>query len=170
LINILSEAGLTTEDLDQLFPTMRVHVYHDTGERIKDNAGIEQIIWREQSSFGSYAQHEGVLEGWQTSIEGAEQLDEEGERFMVRVNDDSRVRIAIRIEALEPKRGQEGERDERFPGGAPGGKDEGKRLGGKALADEEVKAGKGKDKGKDKDREKDKGKGKGKGKDKKRKK
>ncbi|HEY6074371.1 MAG TPA: hypothetical protein VIV15_13520, partial [Anaerolineales bacterium] len=74
LTSVLKDVGLTEGELDQLFPTFRVHVYHDTGEKVTGSDGQERPVLREQTSFGHYMYHEGSLEGWQTSIQGAQRI------------------------------------------------------------------------------------------------
>ena len=99
LINVLSNAGLTESEFDQLFPTFRVHVYHDTGEKVTGDDGQERPVLRAQSSFGHYVYHEGGLEGWQTSIEGAQRIADN--LYLLPVPNNGSAKITTRIQAVE---------------------------------------------------------------------
>lgn len=99
-VDVLADAGLTTDELDQLFPTLRIHVYHDTGERVKGADGLQHPVLRAQSSFGLYTYHEGSLEGWQTSIAGAQRIAEN--LYLLAVPNDGKTKITTRVQAVEP--------------------------------------------------------------------
>jgi hypothetical protein len=105
LVRVLSEVGLTDEESDQLFPTFRVHVYHDTGERVTQN-GTERPVLREQSSFGTYVYHEGTLEGWQTSIQGAQRIADN--LYLLAVPNNGTAKITTIVQAV-------GQGEERIP-------------------------------------------------------
>ena len=81
-----------------MFPTFRVHVYHDTGERLEEN-GEKKPVLRAQSSFGLYMYHEGALEGWQTSIQGADRIS--GNVYQMQVPKDGVAKIKVRVQAVE---------------------------------------------------------------------
>lgn len=98
LVNVLTDAGLTDEELDQVFPTFRVHVYHDTGERLKEN-GEEKPVLRAQTSFGLYMYHEGGIEGWQTSIQGATRISDNV--YQMPVPKDGSGKIKVIVQAVE---------------------------------------------------------------------
>ncbi len=106
LVGALSDAGLTTEELDELFPTLRVHVYHDTGERVAAPDGTSRPVLRAQSSFGLYTYHEGGLEGWQTSIQGAQRIADN--LYLLAVPNNGTARVTVRVQAVE-------QGDERIP-------------------------------------------------------
>lgn len=99
LVRVLSEVELTEEELDQLFPTYRIHVYHDTGERVVRPDGTERPVLKEQSSFGIYAYHEGTLEGWQTSIQGAQRIEEN--LYLIPVPNDGSAKIKVSVQAVQ---------------------------------------------------------------------
>lgn len=99
LVEALSAANLTEDEVDQLFPTFRVHVYHDTGERVIGKDGKQHEVLRAQSSFGIYAYHEGSLEGWQTSIQGARRLTDR--LYVLPVPNDGMAKIRTVIQAVE---------------------------------------------------------------------
>jgi len=98
LVTVLSDAGLTDDELDQVFPTFRVHVYHDTGERLKEN-GEEKPVLRAQTSFGLYMYHEGPVEGWQTSIQGATRIS--GNVYQLPVPKDGSAQIKVIVQAVD---------------------------------------------------------------------
>lgn len=98
LVNVLTEVGLTDDELDQVFPTFRVHVYHDTGERIEED-GEKKPVLRAQSSFGLYMYHEGSIEGWQTSIQGADRIS--NNVYQMQVPKDGTAKIKVRVQAVE---------------------------------------------------------------------
>jgi hypothetical protein len=102
-VGVLSDAGLTEEQTDQLFPTFRVHAYHDTGERVTGSDGNLHPVLRVQSSFGLYAYHEGGLDGWQTSLQGAQRIADN--LYLLAVPNNGTARVTVRIQAVEP--GQE---------------------------------------------------------------
>ncbi len=99
LVRVLSEVDLTEEELDQLFPTFRIHVYHDTGERVARPDGTERPVLKEQSSFGVYAYHEGTLEGWQTSIQGAQRIEEN--LYLIPVPNDGSAQVKVSVQAVQ---------------------------------------------------------------------
>jgi hypothetical protein len=99
LVKVLSEAELTEEELDQLFPTCRIHVYHDTGERVNHPDGTERPVLKEQTSFGLYVYHEGELEGWQTSIQGAQRVADN--LYLLAVPNDSSAKITVTVQAVD---------------------------------------------------------------------
>lgn len=106
LVQVLSEAGLTEEELDQVFPTFRIHVYHDTGFRDTASDGTLRPVLKAQSSFGLYVYHEGSLEGWETAIEGAQRIADN--LYLLAVPNKSSSTIKVTVQAVE-------EGDERIP-------------------------------------------------------
>jgi hypothetical protein len=100
LIEVLEEVGLTPEESDQLFPTLRIHVYTDTGERIIGSDGVERPALRIQPSFGLHAYHEGDLNGWQTSIQGAQRIAEN--LYLLAVPNKGTAKVTINVQAVEP--------------------------------------------------------------------
>lgn len=106
MVKVLADVGLTEEELDQLFPTCRIHVYHDTGERVNHPDGTERPVLKEQTSFGLYVYHEGELEGWQTSIQGAQRVADN--LYLLAVPNDSSAKITVTVQAV-------GRNEERIP-------------------------------------------------------
>lgn len=95
LVDALNEAGLGTKIFDQLFPTFRVHVYYDTGERAMDKNGKAQPVLQTQTSFGLYAYHEGGLAGWSAIIEGATRLAENF--YVLKVPENGTAQVTTKI-------------------------------------------------------------------------
>lgn len=100
LVNVLSDANLTQEELDQLFPTFRVHAYYDTGERITGADGNQLPVLRSQSSFGIYTYHEGSLEGWQTSLQNAQRIADN--LYLLSVPNNGTAKVNVRIQGVSP--------------------------------------------------------------------
>lgn len=100
LIDVLNEVGVTPEETDQLFPTLRIHVYTDTGERIIGSDGVERPALRIQPSFGLYAYHEGSVEGWQTSLQGAQRIADN--LYLIAVPNKGTAKVTVNVQAVEP--------------------------------------------------------------------
>jgi hypothetical protein len=100
LVRAVGDARLTGKELDQLFPTLRIHVYHDTGERVTGSDGIERPLLRVQPSFGLYAYHEGSLEGWLTCLGGARRIADN--LYLLTVPDGGVAKITTTVQAVEP--------------------------------------------------------------------
>jgi hypothetical protein len=99
-VQVLSDVDLTSEELDQLFPTLRIHPYYDTGERVTGADGIARPALRIQPSFGLYAYHEGSLEGWQTSLQGAQRIAEN--LYLLSVPNKGTAKVTVKVQAVEP--------------------------------------------------------------------
>ena len=91
--------GPISGELDPVIPTYRVHGYHDTGKRITKN-GVTYKLFTPQSSFGYYVNHSGPLEGWKSSIEGAQKITPN--LYLIAVPNNSAKKIKTVIEAVEP--------------------------------------------------------------------
>ena len=98
LIGAIASAALTDEEMDQVFPAFRVHVYYDTGQRWEEN-GKRYAILGLQPSFGHYLYHEDSLEGWQTSIKGAARV---ADNLYVVSATNGVAHIGTQIQAVEP--------------------------------------------------------------------
>lgn len=72
-IAMAKNGQLPLERLEQIMPTVRIHVYHDTGERVTIG-GREHPVLRAQASYGYFVEHEGELYGWDQSLQGAQQI------------------------------------------------------------------------------------------------
>lgn len=103
----------TLEDLLASTPTYRVHVYHDTGERVDIN-GVTYPVLDEQSPFGYFLEHDGPLVGWRHSITAppeAQLTQIAPDFYRIAVPNGGSVKIVTEIEAKEkddrPGRGDE---------------------------------------------------------------
>jgi hypothetical protein len=59
----------TIDQVASLVPTVRYHVYHETGERMKVGGKVKPVI-EEQTAFGHFVQHEGGVYGWDVVLGG----------------------------------------------------------------------------------------------------
>ena len=99
MIDILREVSVTTEDLERIFPTYRVHVYYDTGEKWSVD-GIDYPILELRPSFGFYAYHEGQLLGFNHQLRGCTRVAENF--YVVRVPNNGSTQIKNIIHAIAP--------------------------------------------------------------------
>ena len=97
-------SGYEIEDLAALYPTYIVHVYHDTGKKMKLEKGGEAPIMRPQTAFGYFALHEGNLYGWETRLYGAEKIADNFYHLQISNNGAANVETGIqaRESANEP--------------------------------------------------------------------
>jgi hypothetical protein len=79
---------------------MRIHVYHDTGERMTGSDGVSRPVLSVQPSFGLYVYHEEDLEGWQTSIEGAQRIADN--LYLLAVPNHSTAKVKVKVQAVRP--------------------------------------------------------------------
>ncbi|MBX2998659.1 MAG: hypothetical protein KF893_09140 [Caldilineaceae bacterium] len=100
LIEVLEQVGLTPEEIDQLFPTLRIHVYIDTGERIIGSDGVERPALRIQPTFGLHAYHEGSVVGWQTSLQGAQRVADN--LYLLAAPNKGTAKVTVNVQAVEP--------------------------------------------------------------------
>jgi hypothetical protein len=100
LVDVLNEIGLTDDELDQVFPTLRIHPYYDTGERFTGVDGKKHPVLAAQSSFGIYAYHEGGLDGWQTSLQGAQRIADN--LYLLPVPNNGSAKITVKVQAVSP--------------------------------------------------------------------
>jgi hypothetical protein len=115
-VDALADAGLTDDELDQVFPTLRIHPYYDTGERVKSSDGTQQPVLAAQSSFGIYAYHEGGLDGWQTSLQGATRVADN--LYLLSVPNNGTAKVTVKVQAVAPGEERIPE-DPIQPGGRP---------------------------------------------------
>jgi hypothetical protein len=59
--------------LSQLYSTYVVHGYHDTGKKVTVRNATWRVM-RPQSSFGYFVHHDGSLAGWDSALNGAQQI------------------------------------------------------------------------------------------------
>ena len=87
-------------------PTIRYHVYHDTGIRVTDTDGGEDAVLSPGVPFGYFVRHDGPLQGWSDTIQGAVQVSPKV--YKLAVPEEGSATVTTTIEAIEP-------------GGEPGG-------------------------------------------------
>ncbi|APR76896.1 Hypothetical protein A7982_02243 [Minicystis rosea] len=98
-VKAVQSGQLDGSRIDQILPTVRVHCYHDTGEREIRN-GRTYVVLGLQSSFGFFAVHAGALEGWRFAIAGAKRIAEN--LYVVRAPNHGAARITTTLQAVEP--------------------------------------------------------------------
>jgi hypothetical protein len=104
LIAAMENSRLRLDQVAELVPVHRVHVYHDTGQRMTVD-GISYPILEAQSSFGLIPDHVGAISGWEHGLEfppGALQDTITPSFFRVHVPNDGRIQTTVRVNAVEP--------------------------------------------------------------------
>ena len=61
--------------------------------------GTERPVLKEQSSFGIYAYHEGTLEGWASSIQGAQRIEEN--LYLISVPNEGTAKVTVKVQAID---------------------------------------------------------------------
>jgi len=110
LLTALGTRKLQLSHVAHLAPTFRVHVYHDTGQRLKVN-GISYPILAPQTSFGMNLDHVGALTGWEHGIEfprGALKQKITPNFFRIHVPNHGKIKTSVKVRALEPGETPEG--------------------------------------------------------------
>jgi hypothetical protein len=103
LLAALATGKLQLEQVEDLAPTYRVHVYHDTGDKIVVD-GVSYPILAVQSAFGMYPDHAGPFKGWEHRLEfpaGAVQDEITPSFFRVHVPNNGKIHATVRIDAVE---------------------------------------------------------------------
>jgi len=90
------------EKLTDTEPTLIVHGYYDTGEKVVIN-GTERKMLRPLTSFGYFVKHQGSLKGWRHSLtRNGQELTRVGPNFYkLSVPQNGAVTILTTIEAIE---------------------------------------------------------------------
>jgi len=104
MIAALNSGRLRYDQVADLAPVHRVHVYHDTGQRLTVN-GVSYPILQAQSSFGLIPDHVGPITGWEHSLEfpaGALQDTITPSFYRVHVPNNGKIQTTVRINAVEP--------------------------------------------------------------------
>ncbi len=83
--------------------TYRVHVYHDTG-RVITIGGQARPVLRYQTSYGYTVNHEGDLQGWRHSFQGAGLIELAPGWYKIPVPNNGSTTVTNEIEALELSR------------------------------------------------------------------
>jgi hypothetical protein len=91
----LKELASKQGRLESVFPTYRVHVYHDTGQTIRIQ-GVAHPVLEPQSSFGYYVSHSGTLYGWDTSLQGAQKIAENFYKIPIPIDGKAKITTTIR--------------------------------------------------------------------------
>ena len=97
-VGALNRAGVTEAERDRIFPSIRYHVYYDSGERKLGRDGKQHPVWLVQPSFGVYAYPEGPVTGWQSVMPGALRIA--GNVYQMQVPAQSRARQKHQILSL----------------------------------------------------------------------
>jgi hypothetical protein len=99
---LLAAAALQAADpVDrlELQPTVRYHVYHDTGLDIATATGSTLRVVRPGTAFGYHVRHDGVPRGWQEQVLGATRLTERF--YRLDVPEEGTADITTVVEAVE---------------------------------------------------------------------
>lgn len=98
-----AEAGASEmERLEATMPTIRYHVYHDSGIEVATQGGTPCTVLQAATSFGYFVQHDGTPAGWRDEIVGATEIAPGFYRLSVPVEGVAHVTTVI--EAVEPGR------------------------------------------------------------------
>ena len=94
------------ETLNQLYPTYVVHAFHDTGTTLTVR-GQNYRVLHPQSSFGYYVHHDGTLTGWDTALDGAQEIAPNYYRIAVPEggSDTVKTRVTAREHEVPPPPG-----------------------------------------------------------------
>jgi hypothetical protein len=103
LQTLAANGAVSTAQLDQVMPTYRVHVYHDTGQVLTIN-GTQRPVLSHQTSFGYYVTHEGDIEGWLHQIDGPGLVELASNWYKIPVANNGTTTVTTTIEAIEPSR------------------------------------------------------------------
>jgi opacity protein-like surface antigen len=90
-----------TEASGRPLPTYKVHVYHDTGRALTLD-GVTRPVLGYQTSFGYTVTHQGGLQGWRSSLDGAGLVELAPDWYRISVPDGGQVPLTTTIEAVEP--------------------------------------------------------------------
>ncbi len=91
--------ALAPEKLEQLLPTYRVHVFHDSGA--KSDTGARALV--PAPSFGHYLYHQGPFTGWRDEITGAGVVRLSDTLYKLQIANDSVAKVQVRVESVEAK-------------------------------------------------------------------
>ncbi len=96
----LESGVLTSDQVDSLMPTYRVHLYHETGDTAII-AGVKHPIVEAQTSFGFWVDHKGALQGWRHRITGATLTQLAPNYYRLAVPNNGTAEVITMIEAVE---------------------------------------------------------------------
>ncbi|HET7400632.1 MAG TPA: hypothetical protein VFJ62_02595 [Usitatibacter sp.] len=103
LLAALETGSLQLAQVAALAPDYRVHVYHDTGKKLKVDA-VSYPILEAQTSFGMYPDHAGPFKGWLHRLEfppGALQDEITPSFFRIHVPNNGKIKATVRVNAVE---------------------------------------------------------------------
>ncbi len=86
-------------DLLEQKPTIRYHVFHETGIDITTEDGRTLQVVRPGTAFGFHVEHEGPVKGWQDEIQGATRVTDRF--YRLDVPEEGTAQITTVIEAVE---------------------------------------------------------------------
>jgi hypothetical protein len=90
--------NMNYSELAGFFPTYVVHAFHDIGQTVYVDGKRHKLL-EQQTSFGYFAWHEGDLQGWADSIQGAKSV--RPDLYKVAVPVKTPVKLKITTEAIE---------------------------------------------------------------------
>ncbi len=100
-VRAAAQAGrLTSEEVDGLVPTYRVHAYHTTGDTVVIN-GVKHTVLEPQPSFGYYVGHDGELLGWRHELKDANLVQLAPNFYRIAVPNNGVATVTTTIEAVE---------------------------------------------------------------------
>lgn len=105
LQQLLISGAITQGQLENVVPSYRVRVFHDTGDRLRIDGNIVPIL-NSQTTFGYYVSHQGPLIGWKHSLSSKDVILEQlaPNYYRVRnVPNNGKFTVQTIIEAVEPK-------------------------------------------------------------------
>lgn len=92
---ILTDPNVRSE----LQPTIRYHVFHDTGLDVSRNGRTLRVV-RPGTAFGFHVDHEGALQGWTDEIVGATPISDR--LYRLDVPEEGTATITTVVDAIEP--------------------------------------------------------------------
>jgi hypothetical protein len=97
----LAKAATSVTDPEirlELQPTIRYHVFHDTGLDVTRGGRTLRVV-RPGTAFGYYVSHDGDLDGWRDELRGATEVT--ANFYRVDVPEEGAVTVTTVIEAVE---------------------------------------------------------------------
>jgi hypothetical protein len=102
---LLEQGRITTDIIEEVIPTYRVHVFHDSGKTWNVN-GVQKKLLEPQASFGYYAIHTGQIDGWAGElVPQGFTLEKLADNFyrIRKVPNDGVIKLVVRVTAHETK-------------------------------------------------------------------
>jgi hypothetical protein len=95
--------GASIDDIAAVYPTYRVHVFHDTGETLTEG-GVTRPVLRPQSSFGYLLTHEGPLFGWDHALRARGLVEIAPNFYKLSIPTDGKVTVSTEVTAWDKPR------------------------------------------------------------------